>query len=243
MLPGWGMDSSVWKPIIAFLAEYFEIIYCDWYGIEHIEDFKTRVLNLIEEEVEGNFCILGWSLGSLLAVEAACKYKNRIKWVILVSGTSRFSRDKQTGYSCGWPQSVVNKMKAALQKDRVRTMTSFYSSMFSVEETKQFCDKKFIDTMLMGRVQKTKELEAGLNFLLQEDVREMLASIDIPLLLIHGAKDTICPVSASEYISRQVKGKVLLNIMAGAGHVPFLTATNEFKALIKVFIEQGEKND
>lgn len=237
LLPGWGMDSSVWEPISTFLFEYFETVFCEWYGIETVDSFKTRVFSLIEEKVEGRFCLLGWSLGSLLAIEAACKYNNRVERIILVSGTSRFTRDKKTGYFCGWPQNVVGKMKAALHNDNQKTLASFYSSMFSEEEVKQGSDKKFIETIKRGKAYKTVELEAGLDFLVQEDVRDILDSINVPLLIIHGEKDTTCPVSASEYISGQVKGKAIFNIMADVGHIPFHTATNEFNQLIKVFME------
>lgn len=243
MLPGWGMDYTVWEPVSSFLFQYFEPVFCDWHDVDTVEAFKTRVFSLIEEKIEGSFWLLGWSLGSLLAIEAACKYADRVDRVILICGTSRFTRDKKSGYSCGWTQSVVEKMKAALYNDRQKTLASFYDSMFSEEEIKQGYDKKTKEFIQTGKACKLKELEAGLDFLIHEDVRGMLENINAPLLLIHGEKDTICPVSASEYISKQVKGTVFFNIMAGVGHVPFHTAANEFNTLIKVFMELGEKND
>lgn len=241
MLPGWGMDSSVWEPAKAFLFEYIEVILCEWHGINTVDGFKTKVFSMIEEEVEGRFCLLGWSLGSLLAIEAACKYNDRVERIILVSGTGCFTRDKKTNYSFGWPQSVVEKMKVALNNDRDKTLKFFYVSMFTKEEVKQGSDKKFIEIIKMGKTYKTIELEAGLDFLIQEDARDILGGVNVPLLLIHGEKDTICPVQASEYISSQVKGEVFLNVIANVGHVPFHTATNEFNTIIKAFMEQGEE--
>lgn len=240
MLPGWSMDSSVWEPIVPFLSEYFHLVFCEWHGIEDIEGYMTRVYGLVEKE-EGKLFMMGWSLGSLLAIDAACKYKGKIERLILVSGTSRFTRDKKTHYSCGWPESVVEKMKAALNNDREKTMNSFYTSMFSVEEMGNGRYEDFMKTISMGQTKSNRELEAGLDLLLQTDIRHLLLDIEVPLLLIHGEKDTICPAQASEYISSQVKGKAVLNIMTGTGHVPFHTATNEFSELIKIFMEQGEK--
>jgi len=57
----------------------------------------------------------GWSLGSLLAIDAAGKYKDRVEKLVLVGGTARFTRDKETGYFCGWHKSAVKKMKEAIK--------------------------------------------------------------------------------------------------------------------------------
>jgi len=37
MMPGWSMDSSVWKPVVAALSEYFQLIFCEWHGITGME--------------------------------------------------------------------------------------------------------------------------------------------------------------------------------------------------------------
>lgn len=241
LLPGWAMDSNVWNPVTDVLSEYFELFYCDWYGVNSVDEYKARVFSLIDRKVDGCFSLLGWSLGSLLAIETACRYNNRIKQLILVSGTSRFTRDRKSGYSCGWPQNIVERMKPALHNDKQKTLASFYGSMFSEKEKQQGYDEKFIEIAdICGSKHETQELEAGLDFLIQADCREKLKEIKAPILIIHGGEDTICPVSASEYISTQVKGDVFFKTLAGAGHIPFYTGVEEFSSLLKAFIERGE---
>ncbi|HEY9063264.1 MAG TPA: alpha/beta hydrolase [Pseudobacteroides sp.] len=238
LLPGWGMDSSVWNPILPLLNEYFEIIFCDWNGITNMEEYRLRVYELIEKE-PGEIWIMGWSLGSLLAVDAAYKYQDRVESLILLSGTSRFTRDKRTGYLCGWPESVLEKMKAAMKNDVKKTMTSFCRSMFCSEEMEMDSYESFINSIDIYKPTCLPELETGLNFLKETDVRSLLEHISIPFLVIHGEKDTICPVDASRYIKDRVKGKTVLNIVKGAGHIPFYTHTAEFKRLINMFIVKG----
>jgi len=63
-----------------------------------MEGYTERVCKLIEKEKD-KLCLLGWSLGSLLAIDAAGKYKDRVEKLVLVGGTARFTRDKETGYN------------------------------------------------------------------------------------------------------------------------------------------------
>lgn len=244
LLPGWGMDSTVWNPVVDFLAEHYELISCDWYRVNLVDDYKERVFSLIDEEADEYFSLLGWSLGSILAIEAASRYKERIKQLMLVSGTSRFTRDIKSGYACGWPQNIVKKMKTALVNEQQKTLDSFYTSMFSKVEVQQAQHYKFGSyANQIENKYEIQELETGLDYLIQVDLREKLKEINVPTLLIHGEKDTICPIAAAEYISTEVHGEVFFQTMKGVGHIPFFTQTAEFLSIIKGFIEKGEQND
>jgi len=64
-------------------------------------------------------------LGSLLAIDAAGKYKDRVEKLVLVGGRREFTRDKETGYFCGWHKSAVKKMKEAIKVHREKTMDLF----------------------------------------------------------------------------------------------------------------------
>jgi len=112
--------------------------------------------------------------------------KTGFEKLVLVGGTARFTRDKETGYFCGWHKSAVKKMKEAIKVHREKTMDSFYSSLFSSkeQESKEYVAlfKVDIDT----NTASFKELEAGLDFLLAADMRMQLESIKADTLIIHG---------------------------------------------------------
>ncbi len=239
ILSGWGMDKCVWTPVDSFLSEHFELIYCDWYNVTTVEEYKIKVFSLIDENVVGHFSILGWSLGSLLAIDAACHYSDRIDNLILVSGTSRFTTDKENDYFCGCSPIVVKKMKNSLLLNKQKTMENFRKSMFTENEIQQGYFLQFSE--ISGETSlgyDLVELQAGLDFLIQSDCREKLKKIKAPLLLIHGAKDTVCPVSSSAYIKIHVNSEVVFKIMEDTGHVPFFTKAAELSSVINSFIEK-----
>jgi len=94
-----------------------------------MEGYTERVCKLIEKEKD-KLCLLGWSLGSLLAIDAAGKYKDRVEKLVLVGGTARFTRDKETGYFCGWHKSAVKKMKEAIKVHREKQWILFILPCF-----------------------------------------------------------------------------------------------------------------
>ena len=52
---------------------------------------------------------MGWSLGSLVTLELASLYPNKIEGLILIGGTSRFTNDMHNTF--GWEQRIVERMK------------------------------------------------------------------------------------------------------------------------------------
>jgi pimeloyl-[acyl-carrier protein] methyl ester esterase len=239
LLPGWGMDATVWEPIAAGLAQHYELILIDWYRAQTVGDFKTGAVEAIERKVAGRFAVLGWSLGSLVALELTKEYRDRLDHLIIFSGTSRFTLDRSSGYIAGWPKPVLNKMQFNLGKDQSATIAAFYDAIFSELDKEQGIPERFWG--IAGKFQdqlKSPNLIAGLEYLLRTDHRPLLKDLQIPALLIHGSEDQICPLSAAEFIKSQLMGLKRLIVIDGAGHMPFLTNPDHCLQDIKSFIRE-----
>jgi pimeloyl-[acyl-carrier protein] methyl ester esterase len=242
LLPGWGMAATVWEPIAAGLAQQYELIFSDWYRAQTVADFKTGAVEVIEREVAGNFAVMGWSLGSLVALELAREYRDRLAHLIVFSGTGRFTMDQSTGYTAGWPKPVLNRMQLNLSQDYFATISAFYNAIFSESDKKQGIPERFLSIASKFQDQlKSPNLLAGLEYLIQTDHRPILKNIQVPTLLIHGSDDKICPISAAEYVKSQLAGLKRLIVFDGAGHLPFLTHPARCLQAIKSFIIASEK--
>jgi len=76
--------------------------------------------------------------------------------------------------------------------------------------------------------------QAGLEILATADLRAELGAIDLPVLLVHGSEDPICPAGASRAMAGAIRGAEL-SILPGAGHAPFLTREDEVAAAVLAF--------
>jgi len=81
----------------------------------------------------------------------------------------------------------------------------------------------------------TEVLVQVLQTLQVADVRPVLASVRKPVLLLHGDRDVICPVAASQYLEEQISTTTRI-ILAGAGHAPMFSRPAEFNAAIESFL-------
>ncbi|MGE7765162.1 alpha/beta fold hydrolase [Peribacillus sp. NPDC096540] len=237
MLPGWGMEKGAFQPLIKPLSEVFHLSFIEWRDIKTLNDFEERVIDTVST-IDGPVFLLGWSLGSLVTLELVSSYREKIIGFILIGGTSRFTTDEN--YSFGWDPRIVERMKKQLQRDKKKTLTSFYEAMFSESEKEEGFYHQF--TKMIQREfhgDNVSSLLIGLDYLLQKDVRVKLDQIETPYLLIHGSEDKICPIEAPSFIAENLGEKANYHIIEETSHIPFFPKSQECVQLIKAFIQKG----
>ena len=238
MLPGFGMNSSVWKRIGGFLSKDFELIFIEWDNIDLLDGFKLKVINIIEEKQLTSFSLLGWSLGSLVAEEIVLDNLWNINNLILIGGTSSFIQHKEDGYNLGWNKRIVERMKFQLYKNPNETLFNFYNSLFTDEEKEKGYNKEFLKIMEDNiKIQSVDSLALELDYLIQKDLRNKLLDINIPLLMIHGEEDKICPLKASLYI-KNILTHSNIEVIKSGGHIPFFTNPHDCYNIISKFIKK-----
>jgi pimeloyl-[acyl-carrier protein] methyl ester esterase len=113
--------------------------------------------------------------------------------------------------------------------------------MFSEQELQQGLQHGLLRHLrATNRIYSTKELAAGLEYLMQADATGLLPGIRCPILLVHGEADAICPVEGSRLIASRVGGPVRVEILPGAGHVPFYTNPQRCLTAIREWVKHGE---
>lgn len=235
MLPGWGMKNFVWNKINEFLSKDFELIFIEWTDIHSLYEFKEKVIKVIEEKQISAFSLLGWSLGSLVAQDIASENLWNIKHLILIGGTSSFVQHKEDEYNVGWHKRIVERMRSQLYKKTEETLYNFYDAMFSKEEKEKGYLKEFLQ-LAEDNIEKQSidYLTLGLDYLIQKDLRTKLSDINIPLLMIHGEKDSICPLEAALYI-KNIISYSNIKVINQAGHIPFFTNPSDCYNAISQF--------
>ncbi|MGM0924265.1 MAG: alpha/beta fold hydrolase [Bacillota bacterium] len=239
MLPGWGMEKAVFQTLTKPLAEIAQLSFVEWRNIRNTGDFKERIKEtvlLINEPVY----ILGWSLGSIAALEFAAENNGLVKELILISATSHFTADADD--PIGWQPRVVERMKKQLRRNKDKILLDFYEVMFSKSEKEEF--STFTNLIIHDfQGDDLDSLCTGLDYLAETNVRESLSKIKANSLLIHGTEDAICPSEGSLYIKEQMNEKAKRYLLQNAGHIPFFTRPSECIRLITQFIQRTDQDD
>jgi pimeloyl-[acyl-carrier protein] methyl ester esterase len=208
-IPGWGAGPEMWQGIINRLRKKFEISFLAWEEcVKNRELASQRVLK------NGNRpMIAAWSLGSLIALRAAHDLGGRISGLFLMSATARMAGDE--GYQ-GAEAGDIRAMAARINRSKQRVIKDFSKNCF-------YPGDGGADFETSAEKFSGADLILGLEFLLNEDVRGLLAGINVPVVLMHGRNDRIVPLQQAEFINRNIRGSTLK--ITETGHaLPFTDA-------------------
>lgn len=210
-IPGWGMEENIWDLVLPHFKGY-PVQCIDWRNVKEQSEFADRIINIAQDD---DVILVGWSLGALAAIQAYKKIK--AKGIVLIGGTAKFTNTSD--YSSGWNALHVERLKRNLARRKEDTLKRFYENMFTKDELKE--KKSFEDIVKHFKGDSMQSLQLGLDYLIETDMREELKEVKVPILLIHGEKDVICPLSAVSSMAENETAT--LKVVSEAGHALCVT--------------------
>jgi pimeloyl-ACP methyl ester carboxylesterase len=72
-----------------------------------------------------------------------------------------------------------------------------------------------------------------------EDLRDVLPSVDVPTLLVYGARDVRAPLSVAEDLHRAIAGSTLV-VLPDAGHLGNIEAPEAFNRTVRSFLHEQD---
>lgn len=237
MIPDWSTGSWIWKDLVPLFSLYANVVLIDWPVIEDRTGFIKKVVQTVETLQDSPVILMGWSIGAMLAMEASLFLPGHLEKLVLISSTSCFIQKRDEAYQHGWPKRVVELMKKKLKLNKVRSVMDYYQTFLSKLEIETGLENRFME-LSSGYAQKADRITmlSGLDYLIHADLRQKLKDMQIPILLLHGANDTICPLTAAEYIVNNKAGRTRLVSFPDLGHVPFMKDPEEFAWNVIEFI-------
>lgn len=200
-----------------------------------VENFVSDLKTLFEKLALSRATVVGWSMGALLTLASCPMLRDRLASLVLVSGTSRFV--ECDGYPHGLPSTEPRGLSLRLKRNPKQAMDTFYRTLFTPDELAGSAFKR-IEAEVAPLLRRPSQAAAiqSLETLMTADLRNLLACIRMPVLLVHGDRDTICPPDASRYMAETLPNATLA-ILEGAGHAPMLTRPADFNGIVGNFLE------
>ncbi|MCB1773965.1 MAG: pimeloyl-ACP methyl ester esterase BioH [Gammaproteobacteria bacterium] len=223
-LHGWGMNSAVWEPLLAGLAEHFQVTVIELPGHGGSPPAVTADLGLWAQ-----MCLdaappqahwIGWSLGGQVAMQAALAAPARFTGLSLLASTPSFVQRPD------WPDAmaarVFDQFAGALAADPATTLMRFLGLQVKGAEHARETLRLLREEIGLRPPATLDGLTQGLELLAATDLCDRLGDIDCPTHWLFGSRDTLVPVGVSERI-RSILAGASIDIIDGAGHAPFLS--------------------
>ncbi|CAM8305429.1 pimeloyl-ACP methyl ester esterase BioH [Candidatus Methylopumilus universalis] len=237
LIHGWAMHSGIWEPIIDRFSNQYTLHLVDIPGMGKSHVINPYDLDHVTEEISKalppSFDILGWSLGSLIAIKMSLMYPKKIHRMVLVGGTPCFIN--QTDWSYGVDIRDFNNFANNLFKNYKSTMINFYILQLMHSKNSKLIIKKLKEMEAVENPPEIKSLQLGLDILLNNDLRNDINKIKHQTLLITGDMDRLTPKSASMWLESHLK-ESQLKLIKGASHIPFLSHSDEFFNCLDQFL-------
>ena len=232
LIHGWGIGKAVWQPLAEALAPYCRIHLVDLPGYgsapPSTASFEQTAQAMLEALPEGTI-LCGWSLGGILALQAALLAPQHIGELILIGSSPSFTQ--RADWLHAQPPPLLDAFAAAVSEDPGTTLLRFIALLNQGDAKPRAAIRALNDALSADHCPDTTSLIQGLNWLRDIDLRSQLDSITVPALLIHGDKDPLMPLSAAQWLHNALPNSQL-EIVPGAAHAPFIHTPERIAELI-----------
>ncbi|MBZ4191899.1 alpha/beta fold hydrolase [Niabella beijingensis] len=234
LIHGWPLSMEMWEYQLAGIVDNGNrVIKYDrrgsgrsskpWTGY----DYDTLAADLNELLVQldlRNAVLVGFSMGGGEVIRYLKNYgRSRVSSAVLVSTILPFliqTADNPEGVRADVFDDMISKIKS----DRIGFLDSFFKQFFGTALLDRTISKPLMEYYrdLAAHAPQHSTLACIKNFS-GTDFRDELGTIDLPLLLVHGAEDLIVPREASADRLKQYFPDAGYAVYAGAPHGLFYT--------------------
>ena len=225
LLHGWGMNAAVWQPLLPLLHQQWEVTTIELPGhggsdslpLEStVDDWADACLQAAPPQAVW----MGWSLGAQIALQAALRQPQRLAALAMVAGTPCFVRHRD--WPCGMAESDFLQFGDALMTNPVQTLMRFLGLQVRGSQQSREVLRQLKTSVCMRPAASTHALLTGLQLLLHSDQRSQLHRLEMPSVWLFGEKDRLVTAATANCV-RQLLADTVVEVIDGAGHVPFLS--------------------
>lgn len=241
LVHGWGTHGGIWEPLREALAATHQLCIPDLPG--HGRSRAVNAPNLdaltaaLQAVVPARAVWIGWSLGGLAALAIALRAPQQVQALVLMAATPRFVQ--ASDWPCAMSATTLAEFANGLHQDFRATLSRFLALQLGHGESERAMLRSLRASLFAHGEPSPEGLAAGLDILRDTDLRSDLAAIDLPVLIVHGARDRIAPKAAAEAMAAQLPRAELV-LVPDAGHAPQLSHWPAVAPLLTRFLATHE---
>ena len=204
-------ESPIWSPFLHTLAAEHRLIRYDARG-NGLSDWEVEDLSLeafvrdLESVVDATgldrFPLLGMSQGCAVSIAYAVRHPERVSHLVLYGGFARGRRKRGSQQDIAGGDAIVTLIRQGWGQDNPafrQLLTSLFMPGATPEQMQSFND--------MQRITTSPENAARLRQSVDEiDVTDLLASVNIPTLVLHARNDAMQPFDEGRRLAMGIRG-------------------------------------
>jgi pimeloyl-ACP methyl ester carboxylesterase len=223
MVPGMMCDERIFSPQIEELSQNLEVTIADISNFSSVSELASDVL----KKAPKSFSLLGHSMGGIVAMEIYSQEPKRIEKLILMDTNPKAELDEVKLKR--EPQiKEVNKGKL-LEVMRDEMKPNYLAESENKRSVLNVCMDMALTLGPDVFINQSRALQSRL------DQQNTIQSIKIPVLIMCGSEDKLCPVERHEMMHNMISDSDLI-IINNAGHMPTLEQPRETTEVLKEWL-------
>jgi 3-oxoadipate enol-lactonase len=231
-LHAFPLQSAMWESNLSAMPEEWRAVAPDfrWETGVGMSDLAGDVIDLLDHLDVTKAAVVGCSMGGYVLFEMLKSAPRYISAVGLVS--TRPGADNEEGRK--------NRQKMIDQVDRegVEAIAAqMVPKLLGASTQRDRPDLvKHVKSLIVANT--PDRVKAAVTAMMERnDSTPLLAKVDVPALVVHGAEDTLIPPSEAEGMHRAIRHSQL-ELIPGSGHLPNLEQPVSFSATLWRFLKQ-----
>jgi len=233
---GVGLNHQMWEPQISSLKEHSIITY-DLLGHGKtpfnkeevtLNDFSNQLLSLLEFLKIDKCNLIGFSLGSLVALDFASNFQDRLSSLTVIGTTYKRSEEERALVIDRFNQAKLNKpiSKQALKRWFSDDYLKIHPEIYN----------EFMEILNKGPEDHLNFLKAYKLFANHQDDLKKIKKISTKTLVMTGSKDTGSTVAMSKALSEDLINSRFIEINNGK-HLCSIECSDDVNINLKNFID------
>lgn len=228
LLHGYPLDHHLWDEVVPLLTDTFDLIIPDLRGFGGsstvdsfytMEDFAGDIAALLDHLDIQKTAIVGHSMGGYIALAFARVYPARVTGLGLVA--SQVLADA--------PDRKEGRYKSAAE-----VADKGIGSVVAAMTTKLTPDARLQEYAKQSMEQQQPAAYIGALKAIAErvDSTPLLASLNVPVVLVHGDADALIPIDRAREVKAALPNAHLVEL-SGAGHMPMMESPQKTAEALK----------
>ena len=240
LIHGWGMHGGIWAAVAERLAQRYRVTRVDLPGHGNSPmpagGFDLpRLARMVMDDVPQPATWVGWSLGGMVAMQAAIQQPQAVNTLVTVASLPQFVRGDD--WPDAMPRGTLSGFADHLQENYPATLKRFLALQVRGTENEREL-LRLIQQQVASRPQPAPEaLRLGLEILRASNLRPQLNQLNCPCHLFFGERDMLVPIKAARAMHALLP-QARCHTIAGAGHAPFLSHLDIFLSELEFSLSQ-----
>lgn len=244
LLHGWAQSMTCWgTEVLDALAETYRVIAVDLRGHGYSDAPQTGYDNpanwagdvaavLAAEGIDHGAVLVGWSYGGLVITDyLAERGTDAVAGIVLVGAITSVGRGQKGGRVGTAMRDALPAALSEEPRDAIRALGGFGNALTGAAEGVGVASQA-----LFGASLSTPPRVRAALFAREAAHDDLLTSLDVPALVLHGTADAVVDVSAGRHAA-ELLPKATASYWEGVGHGPFVEDPARFVREVGDFVD------